>query len=74
MDMTQTQNTNEMAWVTFMSDNWQRTWHPLELNGRQLRFDEEFSFEVAMHLFPNESWGVARTSQMVLNNAERDNL
>ncbi len=65
---------HEMAYVTFMSDGWEQNWYPLELNGRQLRFDAEWCYEIAMHLYPNQSWGIARTSQMLLNNAERNNL
>lgn len=64
----------EMAYVTFMGDNWEQNWYPLELNGRQLRFDSEWCYEIARHLYPDQSWGIARTSQMLLNNAERSNL
>jgi glutamine cyclotransferase len=63
-----------MAYVTFMNDGWEQNWYPLMLNGRQLTFDAEWCYEIARHLYPNQSWGIASTSQMLLNNAERNNL
>jgi hypothetical protein len=67
----------EMAWITFMEDGWESTWHPITgASGKQL----EWSKDIMNHCraqFNNWDWkqfGIAPTSQMLLKNAVRDNL
>ena len=69
----------EMAWVTFMADGWQTIWHPItDVSGNQLEWSD--SNKIMNHCraqFNTEDWvtfGIAPTSQMILENAVRDNL
>ena len=70
----------EMAWVTFMEDGWQTIWHPItDVSGNQLEWSD--SNKIMNHCraqFNKEgswvSFGIAPTSQMILENAVRDNL
>lgn len=70
----------EMAWVTFLHDEWQTKWHPVlcPITGQQLEFDSKLTMNHCRAQFNNEgnwvSFGIAPTSQMVIENAVRDNL
>jgi hypothetical protein len=68
----------EMAWVTFLNEGWETTWHPVtDNNGNHLHFDETI-MDLCRSRFNNiDNWisfGIAPTSQMILRNAVRDNL
>lgn len=68
---------HEMAWVTFMNDNWCQEWFAVtDKNGNQLDWDDNDVMEFCRQQFNRFgiSFGIARTSQMILGNAERDNL
>lgn len=70
----------EMAWITFLSDGWQTIWHPItDVIGNHLEWTD--SNDIMNHCrsqFNNkENWvsfGIAPTSQMLIQNAVRDNL
>jgi len=70
----------EMAWVTFLHEGWQTIWHPVtDVMGNQLEWSD--SNKIMNHCraqFNKEgnwvSFGIAPTSQMILENAVRDNL
>ena len=70
----------EMAWVTFMEKGWQTIWHPItDVSGNQLEWSD--SNKIMNHcrtqFNTKGSWvsfGIAPTSQMILENAVRDNL
>ena len=65
----------EMAWVTFLYNDWQSKWFPVtDSLGRHLEFSSVDTMEVCRKAFPDVSWGIAPTSQMVLGNAVRNNL
>ena len=70
----------EMAWVTFFHDGWQKKWHPVlcPITNRQLEFDSKITMDHCRIIFNNDdnwvSFGIAPTSQMVIENAVRDNL
>ena len=64
----------EMAWVTFLDKNWQNVWHPIMMNGKQLKFDSDIIMEIARERWPNKIFGIAPTSQMLVRNAVRDNI
>jgi len=68
---------HEMAWVTFMGDNWCNEWFPVtDKHGNQLDWDSSDVMEFCREQFNRFGiqFGIARTSQMILANAERDNL
>ncbi len=64
----------EDSWITFMDEGWETIWHPLTMNGKHLPFDSHFTMEIAKERFSHRSFGIARTSQMLMGNAQRDNL
>ena len=67
----------EMAWVTFMHDQWEVVWIPLtDINGKQLEWEDNSVMEFCRNKFNRFGihFGIARTSQMILGHAERDNL
>lgn len=64
----------EDSWITFMDEGWQTVWHPLTMNGKHLPFDSHFTMEIARERFSDRSFGIASTSQMLMGNAQRDNL
>ena len=70
----------EMAWITFMEDGWETKWHPVtDASGKQLEWGVN-GLDIMNHCraqFNNWDWkqfGIAQTSQMIMNNAVRDNL
>tara|TARA_R100001015_G_C4594700_1_gene149962 strand:+ start:733 stop:987 length:255 start_codon:yes stop_codon:yes gene_type:complete len=70
-------NKTEMAWITFNRDNeWEQVWFKVEMNGKHLKWDSEFIMEIARERWGDAkfSFGIASTSQMLLNNACRDNF
>ena len=65
----------EMAWVTFLHDGWETKWHAIKDDaGKHLKFDSEGTMGFCRTHFGNVGFGIACTSQMVLGNAQRDNL
>ena len=73
--------TKEMAWITFMGDNWQTQWFPIvdQITGQQLEFDDTIMDRCRAQYngAHGGNWtyfGIAPTSQMVMGNAVRDNL
>jgi hypothetical protein len=58
----------EMAWVTFADDGWQTKWFPIStITGVQLEWTDT----------DGSGWtyfGIAPTSQVLMNNAVRDNF
>jgi hypothetical protein len=68
---------HEMAWVTFMHNKWEVVWIPLtDSNGKHLEWEGDSIMELCRQNFNRFGiqFGIARTSQMILGNAERDNL
>lgn len=68
----------EMAWVTFMNENWENVWHPVcDINGNQLKWiDSTTIMDYCKLLYNGEqvTMGIAPTSQMIIKNAVRDNI
>ena len=68
----------EMAWVTFMNDGWQTKWHPVtDVTGKQLEWSDDIMDHCRAQFNNDENWvsfGIAQTSQMLLQNSVRDNL
>tara|TARA_R110000765_G_scaffold412577_1_gene512268 strand:+ start:335 stop:559 length:225 start_codon:yes stop_codon:yes gene_type:complete len=65
----------EMAWVTFLHDGWETKWHPItDATGNQLEFDSEETMNICRAHFGNVTFGIAQTSQMIINNSVRDNM
>ena len=69
----------EMSWVTFSHDGWETKWHPvLDTEGNHMPFDEVDTMELCRSRFNvADNWvsfGIAPTSQMIVNNSVRDNL
>ena len=72
----------EMAWVTFADDGWQTKWFPIStITGEQLMWiDSNHIMDLCREQFNDRhgnGWtyfGIAPTSQMILNNAVRDNF
>ena len=65
----------ELAWITFLHDGWETKWHAItDDSGKHLDFDSEVTMGFARTHFGNVSFGIARTSQMLMKNSERDNL
>ena len=67
----------EMAWVTFLHDGWETKWHPVtDALGNHLEWglSGEGIMNVCRAHFGNVTFGIAQTSQMVVNNSVRDNM
>jgi hypothetical protein len=68
----------EMAWVTFLDDDFETNWFPLlSGSGQQLEWNDDTrvgSFAFAKFLHGDHKFGVAPTSQMILGNSVKDNL
>jgi hypothetical protein len=68
----------EMAWVTFMDEGWQTVWHPVtDVMGNHLEFDDTIMDHCRSQFNNEENWvtfGIAPTSQMLMQNSVRDNL
>jgi hypothetical protein len=70
----------EKAWITFMDEEWCTTWHPVtDVLGNHLDWSDDIMDHCRKQFNnPNKrfwrSFGIARTSQMLMDNAERDNL
>tara|TARA_R110000772_G_scaffold104070_3_gene205333 strand:+ start:419 stop:637 length:219 start_codon:yes stop_codon:yes gene_type:complete len=65
----------EMAWVTFLNDGWETKWHAItDADGNQLEFDSEEAMNICRANFGNVTFGIAQTSQMIVNNSVRDNM
>ena len=74
------QRNKEMAWVTFLSDDFEQKWHPVtDAFGQQLEWDAAAVWKaVCISNFADpegtRSLGIANTSQMLLGNAIKDNF
>jgi hypothetical protein len=68
----------EMAWVTFIDDGWQTKWHPVtDVFGNHLEFDDSIMDHCREQFNDIGNWvsfGIAPTSQMLMQNSVRDNL
>ena len=70
----------EMAWVTFVDNGFETKWFPVtDVCGNQLEWsDSEKIMAICRSQFnDNENWvsfGIAPTSQMLMQNSVRDNL
>ena len=68
----------EMAWITFLDDNFETNWFPLlSGSGQQLEWNDDIrvgSFAFAKFIHDGRRFGVAPTSQMILGNSVKDNL
>ena len=68
----------EMAWVTFMHDGWETKWHPVtDVCGNQLEWSKEIMNHCRKQFNSSDNWvsfGIAPTSQMLMQNSVRDNL
>jgi hypothetical protein len=70
----------EMAWVTFVDNGFETKWFPVtDVCGNQLEWsDSKRIMNLCRERFnDNENWvrfGVAPTSQMVMQNSVKDNL
>ena len=68
----------EMAWITFMGDGWETVWHPVtDVAGEQLEWSDNIMDHCRSQFNKEDNWisfGVAPTSQMLLQNSVRDNL
>lgn len=72
----------EMAWITFAHDGWRTKWFPVtSIIGEQLEWsDSNHIMNLCREQFnnrDNSGWtyfGIAPTSQMVLNNPVTDNF
>ena len=70
----------EMAWVTFLGEEWETKWYPVtDITGKQPPFDET-TMDYCRAQYngrDGRDWtyfGIAPTSQMILQNSVRDNL
>jgi|TARA_B110000459_G_C16339529_1_gene371668 hypothetical protein len=69
----------EMAWVTFLDNGWQKKWFPVlcPITGQQLEFDDTVMDHCRSQFNNDDNWvsfGIAPTSQMVIQNSVKDNL
>ena len=68
----------EMAWVTFLDDGFQEKWYPVtDVKGEHLTFSDDIMDHCRAQFNQEDNWvyfGIAPTSQMLLQNAVRDNL
>jgi hypothetical protein len=68
----------EMAWITFMHDGWQTKWHQVtDVLGNHLDWSDEIMNHCRKQFNNSDDWvsfGIAPTSQMMMQNSVRDNL
>ena len=68
----------EMAWVTFLHDGWETKWYPVtDIKGTHLKFDDTIMDYCRQQFNSKKDWftfGIAPTSQMIINNSVRDNM
>ena len=64
----------EQAWVTFLDEDFQRIWHPIEIAGIHVEWHSQIIMQVARERWSDRGFGIAPTSQMILQNAVRDNF
>lgn len=68
----------EKAWITFMDEGWATVWHPVtDVLGNHLDWTDSVMDHCRKQFNNEDNWrsfGIARTSQMLKDNAERDNL
>lgn len=68
----------EMAWITFADDGWQTKWFPVcTIIGMQVEWtDSRHIMDLCREKFNDKGtyFGIAPTSQMLMNNAVRDNF
>jgi hypothetical protein len=74
MENTQNNYPQELAWITFMGENYENEWYPIMMNNRQLIWDDIFIMEICRERYINQFWGISNTSQMLINNSLRNNL
>ena len=64
-----------MAFISFFhNDGWEKTWFPILMNGRHLKFDDHFIMEICREKFGHTKFGISDGQQASLQNAMRDNL
>ena len=68
----------EMAWVTFLHDGWETKWHHVtDITGKQLEWSDKIMDRCRKQFNSKDNWisfGIAPTSQMMMQNSVRDNL
>ena len=71
----------EMAWVTFLEDGFQTKWYPVldPITGQQLEFDDNIMDRCRAQYNGTHGgvwthFGIAPTSQMLMQNSVRDNF
>lgn len=68
----------EKAWITFMDEEWQTEWHPVtDVLGNHLDWSDGIMDHCRAQFNNVNNWrsfGIACTSQMLMGNAQRDNL
>jgi hypothetical protein len=71
----------EMSWITFADDKWQTKWFPIcTIIGAQIEWTDSCNImDICREKFNTEAiegtyFGIAPTSQMLLNNSVRDNF
>lgn len=70
----------EMAWITFLSDDFETKWFPIT-DAKGVQFEWTDSIQIMNHCRSqfnvDDKWvsfGIAPTSQMLMKNAVKDNL
>jgi hypothetical protein len=71
-----THSTNEgKAFITFFHDEgWNKTWFPIMMNGRHLKFDDHFIMEICREKFGHTKFGISSGLQASRGNDLRNNL
>ena len=68
----------EMAWITFLHEGWETKWYPVtDTKGTHLEFDDTIMDHCRQQFNEKKNWvtfGIAPTSQMIINNSVRDNM
>ena len=69
---------DQMMWITFVDNNFQKKWFRLETEDLGwVEWNEDNSdliMDVCREEFSNEKWGISNTSQMLMGNSMRDNF
>lgn len=69
---------DQMMWITFVDNNFQKKWFRLETEDLGwVEWNEDNSdliMDVCREEFPNKKWGISNTSQMLMGNSMRDNF
>ena len=63
------------AFITFFHDDgWNKTWFPILMNGRHLKFDDHFIMEICREKFGHTKFGIADGKSASMENDLRNNL